>query len=139
MSTSFSLQVYTPEKVFFDSDALSVSVETPTGRLSVLAGHIPMVCALGSGKLTIKTQGGVKLAFHSEGFMEVERERVEIFAQACEWPEEIDRERAQSAVQRAVTRIKETRGTADAAWSNIALIRARARLSTKEVFEKKDD
>ena len=139
MSLGFSLQVYTPEKVFFDAEVLSVTVETPSGRLSVLAEHIPMVCALSSGKLIIKTQSGTRLAFHSEGFMEVERDRAEIFAQACEWPEEIDRERALSAAQRAEMRMKETVGTADAAWSNVALIRARARLSTKEVFEKKDD
>ena len=139
MSLGFRLLVYTPEKVFFDAEVLSVTVETPSGRLSVLAGHIPMVCALNSGKLIIKTQSGTRLAFHSEGFMEVERDRAEIFAQACEWPEEIDRERALSAAKRAETRMKETIGTADAAWSNVALIRARARLSTKEVFEKESD
>ena len=48
---TFRLEVLTPERQFFDGEVEQVIVEACDGRLSVLAGHAPMVAPLADGTL----------------------------------------------------------------------------------------
>ena len=139
MDKSFPIQVMTPERMFYNGEAQAVTVEAMDGQLSVLAGHTPMVCALSAGQLRIRTAEGEKLAFHSKGFMDVAGGQVSIFCQACEWPEEIDAQRAQEAVQRAENRLRETHDQDVINRSKVALLRALTRLHVKEFSQKHYD
>lgn len=132
MSKRFSLSVLTPERTFYSGEATSVTVESIGGRLGVLADHMPMVTALTVGELVIRMgDDKPRIAFHSEGFMEVTREGVSIFCQTCEWPEEIDLNRAEQARQRAQQRLQNAGEPAFMSKSHVALVRAAKRIQVK--------
>lgn len=132
MARTFDLQILTPEYEFFNGQATSVSVKSIDGFLTVWAGHSPMASALDVGQLTIRTADETLIAFHSKGFMEVLNNTVTILSQACEWPDEIDESRAESAEERAAKRLA-SEGFERASGNRAALTRARARL---EVFRR---
>ena len=50
MAKSFRLMVLTPEREFYNADATYVSVQTIAGSVGIMAGHVPMVTALGVGE-----------------------------------------------------------------------------------------
>lgn len=136
MSKSFSLTVLTPEREFYKGSAESLTIESIDGEVCILAGHIPMVAALGVGELKIKTGEKVLEAFHSEGFLEVHADSTTVFLQACEWPEEIDINRAKEAKERAERRLEQQRSAQAIARSKIALSRALMRIKVKSISDK---
>lgn len=133
MAKTFQLLVLTPERSFFEGDAVYASVNTIAGSLGVLADHTPLVSALEVGTLVIKTpDGSTRTAFHSEGFIEVRSDGVYILAQACEWPEEIDERRALLAGQRAEERLShQDKDPHVMARNRVALLRALTRRKVK--------
>ncbi|MEN6418407.1 MAG: ATP synthase F1 subunit epsilon [Clostridiaceae bacterium] len=135
MAKPFPLMVLTPEREFYSGNAVYVSVETIAGSIGVMAGHVPMVSALGVGALIIHpAEGEERTAFHSEGFIEVRPDGVYILSQACEWPEEIDEKRAEEAEQRAYERIANTaENVGNMAHSKVALMRAMTRRKIKSM------
>ena len=132
MTKTFNLIVVTPEREFYNGIADSLTVESTNGQITVLAGHIPMVTALGVGTITIRTDGKTMKAAHSEGFMEVRNDGVVVLSQACEWPEEIDVERANEARRRAEQRMKQKEDIKSYSRNRIAMLRAINRLKLKE-------
>jgi F-type H+-transporting ATPase subunit epsilon len=136
MAKSFHLDVITPEREFYNGEVESLTVETIDGQICVLAGHLPLVTALGVGVLKIvKTGGEVAEAAHMEGFMQVGREKVVMFAQACEWPNEINLPRAEEAYARAQARSRETKSTNDAIRLKVAMLRATTRIKVKRYMK----
>ena len=137
MAKSFNLMVVTPEREFFNGEAVYVSVQSIAGSLGVMAGHVPMVSALDVGALVIQTDEHTsRTAFHSEGFIEVRPECVYILSQACEWPEEIDEKRAREAEERAKERIshpEEELNLTTMGHSKVALMRAMTRRKIKSM------
>ena len=137
MAKSFPLMVLTPEREFYNGQAVYVSVNTIGGSIGVLADHVPMVSALDVGALIIEPDDQTRrTAFHSEGFIEVRPDGVYILAQACEWPEEIDERRALEAEQRAKERIAhpdEELNLTTMAHSKVALMRAMTRRRIKSM------
>lgn len=132
MSKLFNLEIMTPEHPFFYGKAEAVTVQASDGRLTVLADHTPLISAIVSGELDIKVDGEWKTAFHSEGFMEVGNNEVKIFAQACEWPEDIDVARAEEAAARSKAQIESTKSDYRVKFYNSSYDRAVARLKIKE-------
>ena len=132
MSKLFDLEIMTPERPFYYGKAEAVTVQASDGRLTVLADHSPLISAIVSGELDIKTDGEWKRAFHSEGFMEVGRNEVTIFAQACEWPDEIDAGRAEEAAERAKALKDAKKSDYRVKFYNSSYDRAVARLKIKE-------
>ena len=133
MAKPFYLMVVTPEREFYNGEAIYVSVQSIAGSLGVMAGHVPMVSALDVGALVIQTDEHTsRTAFHSEGFIEVRPECVYILSQACEWPEEIDEKRALEAEHRAEERLAHpSDGIGVMASSKVALMRAMTRRRIK--------
>ena len=129
MARTFELSVMTPEREFFSGQVEALSVDGLDGQFSVLAGHAPMVATLEIGTLRIKQDGQWREAVNSEGFMEVLNNRVVVFVQTCEWPEEIDLQRAQEAKRRAEELLRQKQSLLEYGGSKIALARAMARLS----------
>ena len=124
----FHFEIMTPERQFFKEDVQAVTVECVDGQLTVLAGHQPMVPALAVGEVRILSDEGWKEAFNSEGFLEVRPDRVLMFSQACEWPEEIDVNRAKEALERAQARLKEKETICEYRHTQISIARAMMRL-----------
>lgn len=76
------------------------------GYFGVLPGHAPFLTSLKSGEVAYRVGGVEHYLAVSGGFAEVRGERVILLADNAERPEEIDRERAERARQRAEQRLQ---------------------------------
>ncbi|HTX71298.1 MAG TPA: ATP synthase F1 subunit epsilon [Rectinemataceae bacterium] len=134
--TEFHCEILTPHRLFFTGQAESVTFVTHDGEIEVLASHEPFVTPVLIGQLRIRTEGQHKLAAVTAGFARVKAGRIDIFVDAAEWPEEIDRERAERALARANERL----ATVAVKWqleaSALAAARARNRLAISAMVEK---
>lgn len=130
MST-FHMDILTPEHRFFEGEVQALTVDCLDGELTILKNHQPMVAALKIGEIRIQEEDGSwREAFISEGFVEVNlyHENVTVYVQACEWPEDIDVNRAKAALERAQRRMREKQSRIDYRRSQISMARAMARL-----------
>lgn len=123
------LKVITPTRVFFDGEAESFIVKTrgEVGEFAVLVDHAPMTAAVGIGTLVINLPNGEKkVGTLFEGYTVVQENNAVIIAEVAEWPDEIDKERAEKAKERAEKRLKES--GIDTARAQNALLRSISRL-----------
>jgi F-type H+-transporting ATPase subunit epsilon len=128
MAKLFNLKILTPERQFFDGDVETLTVTTVDGRFTFLAGHIPVVMPLTVGTLAFKTPDESKEVFNSEGFLEVRHDSIMVYVQACEKPEDINKQRAEEARLRAEERLRQQQSMQEYRQSKLALARAMARL-----------
>lgn len=128
MAKLYNLKILTPERQVFDGDVESLIATTLDGKFEFLAGHVPVIMPLDVGTLVIRSETGTTEIFNSEGFLEVRREGVMVYIQACEKPEEIDRQRAEEAKLRAEERMRQQQSMQEYRQSKLAMARAMARL-----------
>ena len=102
----FDVEIITPDRVFFTGTATMIEFNTAAGELGVYARHIPLTTVLAPGVVTIHKQGeeDIIAAVHS-GFAEILPEKVTLLAEIAEWPNEIDKARAEAAKARAEERL----------------------------------
>ena len=125
----FQLEVISPERIFYTGEAEMVELTTTEGDIGIYADHIPLTTIVAPGIMTITEPGGkLKEAAVLEGFMEITQEKVTILAQSCEWPEEIDVNRAEAAKERAEARIKTKAENLDLKRAEYALHKALIRI-----------
>ena len=128
------LELATPTRLLVSTEVDEVVAPGSEGYFGVLPGHAPMLATLGNGQVTYRHGREEQILAVMGGFAEVRPDRVIILAEAAERPEEIDRERAERARQRAEQRLagRSPHGAAediDYARAVAALSRALARLS----------
>ena len=127
----FKLEVVTPNRRFLDEEVEMLVVRTIDGDLAVLKDHIPLVTPLAIGVLKLNyPDGSFKMATICGGYMEVTKEKTTIVTDSAEWPEEIDRQRAEAAKKRAEDRLKKQPEGLDVARAELALKRALNRIET---------
>lgn len=131
MST-FLLEIVTPERLVYSGEVTNIIAKSIEGDMGVLAGHIATVAPLQIGALTVKHADGKRshIAVHG-GFLEVRREKVVVLAESAELPEAIDVERARAARERAQLRLesgKMHQDEVDHQRAELALKRAMTRI-----------
>ena len=124
----YQLRIVTPERVFYEGEVEMVEFNTTEGQIGVLPGHIPMTVIVSPGLLVITEADGVKEAALHAGFAEILPDQITILAEIIEWPDEIDMERAETALQRAKERLENRDSQTDLARAETALQRAIARI-----------
>jgi F-type H+-transporting ATPase subunit epsilon len=125
----FQLEVISPERVFYTGDVEMVELTTTEGDIGVYADHIPLTTIVAPGVMTITEQGEqTKEAAVLEGFMEITQEKVTILAQSCEWPDEIDINRAREAKERAERRLKSSDANINMTRAELALKKSLVRI-----------
>lgn len=123
----FKVQIICPERIFFEGTCDMLELSTTEGDIGILAGHIPLTAVIAPGPLRIMNNGEIKEAALHDGFIEILPDRVIILAESCEWPDEIDLNRAQSAKNRAEERLRGS-GDIDVERAEVALRRALLRI-----------
>ena len=127
-SNSFSVRIITPDRIFFEGEATMIEFTTTEGDIGVYAKHIPLTTVLAPGVVCITGQGDEKkLAGVYAGFAEITGEKVTLLAEAAEWPDEIDKERAKKAEDRARKRLEAKSEGLDLIRAEIALRKALVR------------
>ena len=99
------------------------------GYFGVWPGHAAFLTTLGAGELSYRRGQQARYLSVAGGFAEVRNDKVVILADTAEQSEEIDRERAERARQRAEQRLSgRSQDAVDFARAAAALARALARL-----------
>lgn len=132
----FKLQVIAPDRVFLDDEADMIELCTTEGEIGVLKDHIPLTAIVAPGVLRIKKDGQEKEAALHEGFLEILGDKVVILAESCEWPDEIDVNRANEAKIRAERRLKGADAELNETRAELALRRSLIRLELAEKYHK---
>ncbi len=131
----FTLSIVTPEKVFYEAQIKSLVVPGTEGYLGVLSNHAPLITALKPGKIEFRdADEQVRTMAVSGGFLEVSNNVATLLADAVEWAEEIDVERARETLKRERERLMQAReghsGDLSEIWD--AVERARNRIKVYE-------
>lgn len=128
-NNQISLRIITPDRVFYEGRAEMVEFNTTEGEIGVLLGHIPLTVIIKPGILRIHEAESEKIAALHAGFAEILPDQITILAEIIEWPEEIDENRAQQAMERAQERLAGKTPQTDLARAQTALLRAIARIN----------
>lgn len=104
----FQLSIVTPEKVVFEGQVVSLLVPGMEGYLGVLSNHAPLITALQPGRIEFQDdQDKIQIFSVSGGFVEVSGNRATLLADTAEHCEEIDIDRAQTALQKALKALRD--------------------------------
>jgi F-type H+-transporting ATPase subunit epsilon len=128
------LEVVTPERILLSQEVDSVTAPGTEGEFGVLPGHVLFLSGIVPGELRY-TSGSQKGAMAvTSGFAEVSNDRVSILVDAAEKAEDIDVERARSALERAKQRLAREKKDEDIDFvrAESALRRAIARIKVAE-------
>ena len=132
MADALELEIATPERQLVRERVSEVELPGKDGYMGILPGHAALLGELGIGHLTYLA--GPKrwtLAVHG-GFLEVLDDHVRVLADAAERAEDIDVERARSALRRAREVVLNPTGGAESAAALAAFDRAQARVDVAE-------
>ena len=125
--SSFHLQIVTPDGLFYDGQAESLNLRAAQGGLTILPRHTNFVTTVGMGPAKVVLDGNARTAACIGGMLAMIDGEANL---TFEWAEDIDRERAKSALERAEAKLadaslsKEERRLAESAKR-----RAQVRLS----------
>ncbi len=127
----FSLEIITPDRVFYKGEASMIEFTAEDGDIGVYKNHIPLTTVVAPGVLTITEPEGKKQAALHAGFAEILPDKVTILAEVAEWPDEIDVNRAAAARERAEKRLHDHEAGLDTARAEIALKKALVRINLR--------
>ena len=126
--TTMQVDIVTPDRKVFSEQAEMVIARTTEGEIGILPNHSPLAATLKISAVRVKKDNSEVVAAISGGFIEVRPNAVTILAEAAEFPEEIDKQRAQAAKERAEKRLQDKREDIDYRRAELALNRALNRL-----------
>jgi len=130
---TFTLSIVTPEHILFEEEVESIIVPGAKGYLGVLANHAPLITPIEPGKMTVRKSASTEIIMAiSGGFLEVSHNKATVLADAVEYADEIDIERARAAMERARQRVHERPEGFDFDRATHAMKRAENRL---KIFE----
>ncbi len=129
LNRNFHLEIRTPEQLVYEGDVTSIQAPGVEGNFQILAGHIPFLTALDVGEIRIRESSETsQLMATSGGVFEVLRTGVTVLVETAEWASEIDVSRAESALDRAQTQLKENAPDLNRPRAEAALARAKNRI-----------
>lgn len=125
----FDVEIITPDRVFYTGNATMIEFNTAAGEIGVYKKHIPLTTVLAPGIVKIHKDGeeDVIAAVHS-GFAEILPDKVTLLAEIAEWPNEIDKDRAEAALKRAQERLAHKTESIDVKRAEFALRKALVRI-----------
>ena len=127
---TFQLDIVTPEKTVYSGEIEHFQAPGVDGSFGVLARHQPLLAALGIGLVGLREADGTteRTLAISGGFANVSGDGATILAEAAEFDDEIDIERARAARERAQERLDNRTPDVDVERAQTALARSFIRL-----------
>ena len=126
MANTFQLEIITPTQIFTEGQVSYVRAEYPDGQFGIMAKHTPATVALGIGEIKVVKDGKETFYATNGGFADIQKEGVLLLVETAEKISDIDKDRAESAKQRAKDRMKDKE--MDSARNRASMARARNRL-----------
>jgi len=131
VENKLKLEIVTPNGLILSEEVDEVVCSGSEGEFGVLPGHVPFFTTLKIGMLTYKKGNEARFVFVNWGYAEVGPDRVMVLADSAEKSEDIDVERAKTAMKRAEERLKQM-AEVDHVRATSALDRSFARISVAE-------
>ena len=126
---TFSLKIIACDKVFFEGECQLFIFLVEDGEMAILPHHEPMTTVTEVGEIFFRdTEGKDFHAIASDGFFEFRRNEGIFLAFSVEKPEEIDRKRAEEALDRAREAMQKKQSFIEYKMSEANISRAMARL-----------
>ena len=130
---SFKLKIISPDRIFYEGEAIMLELNTTEGQIGVYKNHVPMTYIIEPGVMTItESEDSKKEAALHAGFIQILQEEITILAEVVEWPEEIDENRAKEAQIRAERRLAMKDPNMNLQRAELALHRALTRQEVKQ-------
>jgi len=129
------LEVVTPHGPVVSEDVDIVTAPGIDGEFGVLANHAPFLSVIKTGTLVFKQDKREKFLMVSSGFAEVSNNKVTFLVETAEFGHEIDVDRALRARERAEERLAQAQAHAedlDRIRAEVALQRAVARITVAQ-------
>lgn len=136
MEKAIHLSIVTPENIVFDAPVEYVGIPGMLGDFGVYRGHADLVSSLRIGCLSYKAEKRTVHVFVSGGFVDVGKSEVTVLADVANPADLIDVDRAARAKERAENRLKEKAEDLDIERAQAALRRAIMRLQIASTIKK---
>ncbi len=130
------LEVVTPSGPVISDDVDIVTAPGVAGEFGVLANHAPFLSTIKTGTLSFKKDNQTKYLMVSGGFSEVSNNKITFLVESAEFGTDIDVDRAMRAKERAEKRLAQAQQAAEQinrARAEAALQRALARIKAAEL------
>lgn len=129
---TMTVRVISPDKTVWDATAEEVILPSTTGQLGILSGHAPLLTALDTGVMRVRSsqnQDWVAIALMG-GFAEVDQDEVTILVNGAERGDKINLDEARTAYTQAEARTNQAQNAdrQEQIQATQAFKRARARL-----------
>ncbi|MCM1045785.1 MAG: ATP synthase F1 subunit epsilon [Candidatus Gastranaerophilales bacterium] len=127
---TFHLQILAADKKFYEGDCQSVIVPALDGEMEILAHHEKMILATKEGELRFRRQESEPWNYVvvGIGFASIVDNHVTLLVDTAERPEDIDRLRAERALERAQEQLRQKQSIQEHQISQASLVRAVLRL-----------
>lgn len=127
---TFSLKIIAADKTFYSGKCYTIIVPALDGEQQIMSHHEDMVIATREGEVRFKDSEKSEwhIAVVGIGFVHVARNRVTMLVDTAERPEDIDRVRAQRAMERAREQLRQKQSIEEYHVSQASLARAMVRL-----------
>lgn len=130
---TFYLRVMATQKVYFTGRVQSLNVQGADGRRQFLAHAADTTLAIVPGEIDIVTEKGERIsAVAGYGVLMFANNRATVLTETCESPEELDRRRAEEALDRAKERMRQKQSMREYRMTQAAMARALSRLRFKD-------
>ena len=126
-----TVRIAAPDKTVWDAEAEEVILPSTTGQLGILAGHAPLLTALDTGVLRVRSGKTWTPIALLGGFAEVDNNEVTVLVNAAERGDTIDKDKARTAFTEAEAKYNQSLQSDDRSariQATQAFKRARARL-----------
>lgn len=132
MASLFNLKIVACDGVFYDGDCEILIFPGNDGEVAIMNHHEKMTGVVEIGQIRFKTPDGQwQLAVISDGLINVYPDgSVKMLAYSCEKPEDIDKFRAQEALERAQDQLQQKQSRIEYEISTANMARAMARLKS---------
>jgi F-type H+-transporting ATPase subunit epsilon len=129
MSQDLQLDIVTPFGKKYSNSIRSCRIPGIEGQFQVLKEHAAIISVVDVGLIIVEEQDGKKLILaSSDGYCEVNKNRIKVIVEAAEFANDIDLNRAELASKRAMQRLAEKTEKVDVARAKLALARAANRI-----------
>lgn len=128
------LEIISPSRQVFSGEIKSITVPGTKGRFQVLKNHAPIISTFEIGMIRVDLKDNPKYFATAGGTIEVLNNKVLVLADSIESSDEIDYDRALKAKERAEKRLAEKRPDIDVERAQAALARALNRIKVRETY-----
>jgi F-type H+-transporting ATPase subunit epsilon len=104
---TLTVRVIAPDKTVWDSAAQEVILPSTTGQLGILSGHAPLLTALETGVMRVRSDKDWVAIALVGGFAEIENNEVTILVNGAERGDLIDKEQAKAAYTEAQSHLNQ--------------------------------